>query len=121
MTGWLRAEDLLEEGDTLGGDRFGIGSVVKDFDGDVAVIIRFLQSFDDGRIVDLAGSGPPQIWIVGVKVSSVSFALCNDFWDGLFLITHRFDIKVQTARGVVDAFDQADCFSGSVEEISFCS
>ena len=56
-----------------------------------------------------------------MEVSSVSFALCNDFWDGLFLITHRFDIKVQTARGVIDTFDQADCFSGSVKEISFCS
>ena len=58
MTEWLRAEDLLKEGDALGGDRFGIGSVVEHFDGDVAVIIRFSQSFDDGRIVDLAGSGP---------------------------------------------------------------
>jgi hypothetical protein len=59
VTERLRTEDFFEEGDTLGGDCFGVGSVVENFDGDLAVVFRFSQSFDDGRIVDLAGSGPP--------------------------------------------------------------
>jgi hypothetical protein len=117
--GGLWGEGFFEVLEGLGGDGFGVGGVVEDFDGDVAGVLGFFEGGGDGFEFDVAEAGAAEVGIVGVEVGGVGGGRGDDFGDGFFFVAHGLDVEVEATGGVIDALDEFDGFGGGGEEVGF--